>query len=103
MEIVNRGRVSLVCDAIRMLKEDIGDEAVIGAWMPGPFTLMTLLVEPAKLFLEMKREPEIVLSALKQLSSLLSKVESCLSQCGRGFFDRARHGRLSGFYRACAL
>ncbi len=83
--IVNRGRVSLVCDAIRMLKEDIGDEAVIGAWMPGPFTLMTLLVEPAKLFLEMKREPEIVNSALKQLSSLLSKVGHAYRNAGADF------------------
>ena len=72
MEIVKRGRVSLVCDAIRMLKKDIGNEAVIGAWMPGPFTLMTLLVEPVILFLEIRREPEMVRTSLKQLSSLLS-------------------------------
>ncbi len=85
LEIVNRGRVSLVRDAIRMLKEDIGDEAVIGAWMPGPFTLMTLLVEPAKLFLEMKREPEIVLSSLKQLSFLLSKVGHAYRKAGADF------------------
>jgi len=82
MEIVKRGRVSLVCDAIRMLKEDIGNEAVIGGWMPGPFTLITLLVEPAKLFLEMKREPEIVHSSLKQLSSLLSKVGDAYHSAG---------------------
>src|SRR5271157_6319159 len=85
LEIVNRGRVSLVCDAIRMLKEDIGDEAVIGAWAPGPFTLMTLLVEPAKLFIEMKREHETVNSALKQLSSLLSKVGHTYRQAGADY------------------
>ena len=67
MEIAKRGRVPLVCDAIRMLKEDIGNEAVIGAWMPGPFTLMTLLVEPVKLFLEIKREPEMVRSFAKAI------------------------------------
>jgi MtaA/CmuA family methyltransferase len=85
MEIVKRGRVPLACNAIRMLKEDIGDEAVIGAWMPGPFTLMTLLVEPVKLFLEMKREPEIVHSSLKQLSSLLSKVGHIYRDAGADF------------------
>jgi [methyl-Co(III) methanol-specific corrinoid protein]:coenzyme M methyltransferase len=84
-EIVNRGRVKLVCDAIRMLKEDIGDQAVIGAWMPGPFTLMTLLVEPAKLFLEMKREPEIVHGSLKQLSALLSKVGRAYRRAGADY------------------
>ena len=85
MEIAKRGRVSLVCDAIRMLKEDIGNEAVIGAWMPGPFTLMTLLVEPVKLFLEMKREPELVRSSLKQLSSLLSEVGHAYRNAGADF------------------
>jgi len=85
MEIVNRGRVSLVCDSIRMLKEDIGNEAVIGAWMPGPFTLMTLLVEPAKLFIEMKRQPEMVHTSLKQLSALLSKVGHAYRNAGADF------------------
>jgi MtaA/CmuA family methyltransferase len=85
MEIAKRGRVPVVCDAIRMLKEDIGNEAVIGAWTPGPFTLMTLLVEPVKLFLEMKREPEILRSSLKQLSSLLSKVGRAYHHAGADF------------------
>ena len=83
--LIERGRVSLVCDAIRTLKEDIGNEAVIGAWTPGPFTLMTLLVEPVKLFLEMKREPEIVRSSLKQLSSLLSEVGRAYRNAGADF------------------
>ena len=85
MEIVKRGRVPLACAAIRTLKEDIGNEAVIGAWMPGPFTLMALLVEPVKLFLEMKREPETVLSSLKQLSSLLSRVGRAYRNAGADY------------------
>ena len=67
------------------VKEDIGNEAVIGAWMPGPFTLMTLLVEPVKLFLEIKREPEIVRSSLRQLSSLLSEVGRAYRKAGADF------------------
>jgi len=84
-EIINKGRVKVVCDAVRMLKEDIGDEAVIGAWMPGSFTLMTLLVDSTGLFVEMKREPEIVRSALKQLSSLLSQVGLAYRGAGADF------------------
>ena len=85
VEIAKRGRVLLVCDALRVLKEDIGNEAVIGAWMPGPFTLMTLLVEPVKLFLEIRREPEMVRTSLKQLSSLLSKVGHAYRKAGADF------------------
>ncbi len=84
-KIINNGRVKLVCNAIQLLKEDIGNETVIGAWTPGPFTLMTLLVEPTKLFLEMKREPELVQNALKQLSALLSKVGHAYRAAGADF------------------
>ena len=58
---------------------------MIGAWMPGPFTLMTLLVEPIKLFLQMKREPEIVHGSLKQLSPLLSEVGHAYRNAGADF------------------
>ncbi len=85
VEIAKRRRVPLVCNAIRVLKEDIGNEAVIGVWMPGPFTLMTLLVEPVKLFFEMKREPEMVRTSLKQLTSLLSKVGHAYRNAGADF------------------
>jgi [methyl-Co(III) methanol-specific corrinoid protein]:coenzyme M methyltransferase len=85
LELLKHGRLSLVCDAIRFLKDDIGNEAVIGAWLPGPFTLMTLLVEPAVLFVEMKRQPEIVLHALQHLSVLLSQVGHAYRAAGADF------------------
>ncbi|HUH97369.1 MAG TPA: uroporphyrinogen decarboxylase family protein [Anaerolineales bacterium] len=97
MELPGQGRVQLVCDAIRQLKEDIGTEAVIGAWTPGPFTLLTLLVEPAKLFLEMKREPEMVQGVLGRLSSLLSKVGSAYRNAGADFLTVHEMGGSPGF------
>jgi len=84
-EITSRGRIPLVCDAIRISKKDIGNEAVVGAWIPGPFTLMALLVDPAKLFTEMKREPGLVHSSLKRLSDLLSRVGHAYRQAGADF------------------
>jgi MtaA/CmuA family methyltransferase len=85
LDLLKRGRLSLVCDAIRILKEDIGHQAVIGAWLPGPFTLMTLLVEPAVLFVEMKRQPETVHNSLEQLSALLSQVGQAYHSAGADF------------------
>jgi [methyl-Co(III) methanol-specific corrinoid protein]:coenzyme M methyltransferase len=85
VELLKRGRISLVCDAIQRLKEDVGLQAVIGAWLPGPFTLMTLLVEPAGLFVEMKRQPEIVHNSLKYLSALLSQVGHAYHAAGADF------------------
>src|SRR5690349_11439395 len=41
----DRGRIQLVCDAIRYLKEDIGSDTVLGGMIPGPYTLLLLVVD----------------------------------------------------------
>jgi len=63
-DFVNKGRIPLVCEAIRLIKEDIGQGAVIGGMIPGPYTLLLFLIEPGGLFAEMKREPRLVVDAL---------------------------------------
>src|SRR5512133_3299478 len=70
-EIIKKGRVKLVCEAIRLLKEDIGNDVVISGVIPGPYTLLLLVVEAGKMFVEMKKEPAAVTEALLHLSSLL--------------------------------
>jgi MtaA/CmuA family methyltransferase len=84
-EFISQGRIPLVYDAIQLSKRETGGEAVVGAWIPGPFTLMTLLINPTKLFAEMKREPELVQSSLKRLSALLLKVGHAYRQAGADF------------------
>ncbi len=37
--LARAGRIPLVSDAIRQLKQRVGDKVAIGAWIPGPFTL----------------------------------------------------------------
>jgi [methyl-Co(III) methanol-specific corrinoid protein]:coenzyme M methyltransferase len=56
-EVLNRGRIKLVCEALELLKEDIGREVVIGGMIPGPFTLLLFLVEPGGLFADIARPP----------------------------------------------
>ena len=85
MEIPGKGRIQLVCEAIRLLKEAIGDQAVIGGMIPGPYTLLLLIVEPGKMFLEMKKEPQVVHDALMHLSSFLAQVGVNYRDAGADF------------------
>lgn len=96
-EILNRGRVKLVFEAIAKLKNDIGDEAVIGGLIPGPYTLLLFLVEPGALFTEMKREPQVVQDALFHLSSFLSKVGQAYRNAGADFITIHDMGGSPGF------
>ncbi len=84
-DFIRQGRIPLVCDALRALKEDIGNEAVIGGLIPGPYSLLLFLIEPAGLFAEMKREPNLVMDALFQLSTFLAKVGNAYREAGADF------------------
>jgi [methyl-Co(III) methanol-specific corrinoid protein]:coenzyme M methyltransferase len=96
-EILQRGRIGLVCGAIAKLKKDIGDEAVIGGLIPGPYTLLLFLVEPAAMFTEMKKEPQTILDALLQLSSFLAKVGQAYRDAGADFITIHDMGGSPGF------
>lgn len=96
-DFINKGRIPLVCEAIQHLKEDIGQEAVIGGMIPGPYTLLLFLIQPGSLFAEMKREPRLVADALFQLASLLAQVGSAYRHAGADFITIHDMGGSPGF------
>jgi MtaA/CmuA family methyltransferase len=96
-DFVNRGRIPLVCEAIRLIKEDIGQNAVIGGMIPGPYTLLLFLIEPGGLFAEMKREPRLVADALFHLSTFLSQVGVAYRNAGADFITVHDMGGSPGF------
>jgi [methyl-Co(III) methanol-specific corrinoid protein]:coenzyme M methyltransferase len=79
------GRIKLVCEAIELLKKDIGSEVVIGGMIPGPYTLLLLVVDAGKMFVEMKKEPQAVTDALLHLSSFLAQVGTAYRNAGADF------------------
>jgi len=96
-DFMNKGRIPLVCETIRLLKEDIGREAAIGGLIPGPYTLLLFLMEPGGLFAEMKREPRLVADALFQLASFLAQVGTAYREAGADFITIHDMGGSPGF------
>jgi len=82
---VERGRIPAVCEAIVRLKREIGGEAVVGALLTGPFTLLSILVEYGALFTEMKRDPGLVSESLLLLSSFLVEIGRAYHAAGADF------------------
>jgi [methyl-Co(III) methanol-specific corrinoid protein]:coenzyme M methyltransferase len=80
-----QGRIPLVCEAIKLLKEDVGDEIAIGAWVPGPFTLLSLLVETGALYLSLRKSGEQVHAALEYLTQVLAAVGKAYREAGADF------------------
>jgi [methyl-Co(III) methanol-specific corrinoid protein]:coenzyme M methyltransferase len=79
------GRMELVCKAINLLKNDIGSEAVIGGMIPGPYTLLLLVADAGKMFVEMKKESQVVQDALFHLASFLANVGTAYRKAGADF------------------
>ena len=96
-DFAGRGRIPLICKAIRLLRDDIGENVVISGMIPGPYTLLLYLIEPGGLFTEMKRQPDLVLQALLQLSSLLGNIGIAYRDSGADYITIHEMGGSPGF------
>jgi [methyl-Co(III) methanol-specific corrinoid protein]:coenzyme M methyltransferase len=96
-DFLSRGRMPLICEAIRTLKADIGSEVVVSGILPGPYTLLLYLIDLGGLFAEMKREPAAVQEALSQLSMFLSQVGAAYRSAGADFITVHEMGGSPGF------
>lgn len=84
-DALTRGRLPIIQQAIANIKQAIGNEAVISGMIPGPYTLLLLLVQPGRLFMEMKKEPAAVNQVLEQLGHFLGKVGQAYKDAGADF------------------
>jgi len=91
------GRINLICEAIRLLKDEIGDQAVISGMIPGPYTLMIYICKVQNLIREMKNEPQMVLDALTHLSSFLADIGNAYLDAGADFITIHEMGGSPGF------
>jgi MtaA/CmuA family methyltransferase len=91
------GRLVTVCEAIRLVREDVGDEIVISGMVPGPYTLLLYLCSPKNLFVEMKREPQVVMEALSHLSSFLAGIGDAYKHAGADVITIHDMGGSPGF------
>jgi len=91
------GRLSLICQAIKSVKEDIGKDVVISGMIPGPYTLLLYLCNPKNLFIEMKKEPQAVLDILFSLSSFLVQIGNEYKKAGADFITIHDMGGSPGF------
>ena len=94
------GRIGLICEAIRLVKEDVGKDVLISGLIPGPYTLLLYLCNLPNMVMEMKKEPQMVTDALFHLSSFLSKIGHAYREAGADFITIHDMGGSAGFVGA---
>jgi len=91
------GRIPLICDAIKLVKKDIGDKAVISGLLPGPYTLLIYICKAQNLFSEMKTEPDTVHKVLNVLANFLTQIGQAYKDAGADFITIHEMGGSPGF------
>ena len=69
-DFLERGRINVICDAIRLLKKDVGEEIAIGTYLLGPFTLAGQLMDLNDLFKLSFKKPDIINNMLNRLADV---------------------------------
>ncbi len=81
----NAGRIPLVTEAIRLLKEDIGNQLTIGSWVLGPYTLAGQLVDIGDLAKMASKKKDLVNDILDTLGGVLIKISKIYREAGADY------------------
>lgn len=84
-DFAQRGNIPLICDALRQLKQRVGNDIVVGAWIAGPFTLANYVVAFDTLLPEVKQAPNEVARALDLFTEALISVANAYHDAGADF------------------
>jgi len=80
--IASKGRVQVVCEAIKLLQADIGSEVAIGTYVLGPFTLAGQLMDLNDLLKLSFKKPDMINEALDRLANVIIDVAKAYHAAG---------------------
>ncbi len=94
-DLEHAGRIPVVTQAIKALRQDLGDEVAIGTYVIGPFTLAGQVKELDDLLEESLLEPEKTNQLLEKLSDAIIKVFHIYKDAGADYFTLREMGATS--------
>ncbi|MBL8058600.1 MAG: hypothetical protein JNK29_17990 [Anaerolineales bacterium] len=80
-----RGRLPALAEAIRQLRGRAGADLVVGAWVPGPFSLLSILTPPNALYLALGEQPASLAPALAACAEALARSAALYQAAGADF------------------
>jgi [methyl-Co(III) methanol-specific corrinoid protein]:coenzyme M methyltransferase len=83
--LADKGRIPLVTEAIRYLKEEVGNQIAIGAWVLGPYTLAGQLVDIGDLAKQAYKATEKVKEMLERLAGVLIDISNIYKEAGADY------------------
>lgn len=84
-DLETRGRLPVVAEAVRRLKQQAGDSLIVGAWVPGPFSLLAILAPPNALYTALGELPASLEPALAACAEALARSAALYQAAGADF------------------
>lgn len=84
-DLENAGRIPVVCEAIRLLKDELGDRAAVGTYLLGPFTLAGQIMDLNRLLKMPLREADEVARILTTLSDVIIAIARIYQRAGADY------------------
>lgn len=86
-DLARAGRIPVVTQALRLLKEEIGGQVAIGTYVLGPYTLAGQLVDLSDLSKSAFKRTEMVNSLLDKLAGVLIEIIRVYRQAGADYIS----------------
>ncbi|RJX24209.1 MAG: MtaA/CmuA family methyltransferase [Dethiobacter sp.] len=86
-DLENVGRVPVVVEAIRRLKEDIGDKVAVGTYFTAPFTLAGQIFDLDQLFKLSFKKQDLVGQMLDRLADVLIELGKIYRDAGADYIN----------------
>ncbi|MCL6557707.1 MAG: methyltransferase [Firmicutes bacterium] len=84
-KIWEKGRYPVVLEALRLLKNDIGDEFAVCGWLLGPFTMAGQMMDLNDLFKLVFKKPDLVNKLLSTLTDLIITMAAKYREAGADY------------------
>ena len=84
-DLAKAGRIPLVVEAIRLLKEEIGGQVAIGSWTLGPYTLAGQLLDIGDLAKMAVKKKDLVDKVLDTLADVIIEISKIYREAGADY------------------
>lgn len=91
-DLLSRGRMPVVTEALSMVKKKIGRESAIGTWLLGPFTMAGQLVNLDTLYKMARKEPQRVEALLDRLTEMIIRLGQFYQELGADYLSLREMG-----------
>ena len=84
-DLASAGRIPVVTEALKIMKQELGNEIMIGSWVLGPYTLAGQLVDIGDLAKSAFKRTELVNNILEELVNYLAQLINLYRKAGADY------------------